>query len=207
MNSQWHTVAMMGAVLVLTTGCALTPAEPVGPKAYVALLPDADGGIGQITVQETRSGQRAQLDKPLQAVKLDGSGEVFRISAVQLQRDFGDLLKNKPAPPVSFLLYFKTGGAELNAESLALLPQIIEQVKTRIGVDVSIIGHTDTQGKADANATLALRRAEAIATLLKSQGMQTSAVLVESHGESNLLVPTPDETPEPRNRRVEVVLR
>jgi outer membrane protein OmpA-like peptidoglycan-associated protein len=74
-------------------------------------------------------------------------------------------------------------------------------------VDVSIIGHTDTQGKADANTALALRRAEAVETLLKSQGMQASAVLVESHGESNLLVPTPDETPEPRNRRVEIVIR
>jgi peptidoglycan-associated lipoprotein len=206
-SAPWRLRIAASALLALAAGCALQPAESPGPKTYVALLPDADGGVGKVTVQETRSGQRAQLDKPLQAVKLDGSGEVFRISAVQLQRDFGDILKIQPAPPLSFLLYFKTGGAELNTESVALLPQIIEQVKSRVGVDVSIIGHTDTQGKADANTALALRRAEAVETLLKSQGMQASAVLVESHGESNLLVPTPDETPEPRNRRVEIVIR
>jgi len=33
------------------------------------------------------------------------------------------------------------------------------------------------------------------------------AVVVESHGKRNLLVPTPDETPEPRNRRVEITIR
>jgi outer membrane protein OmpA-like peptidoglycan-associated protein len=194
-------------MLALAGGCALKPTEPSEPAAYIALLPDADGGVGKVVVQELRSGQQTQLDKPLQAVKLDGSGAVFRISPVQLHRDFGDVFKNQPVAPASFLLYFKTGGAELNAESVALLPQIVEQIKARAGVDVSIIGHTDTQGKADANTALALRRAEAVEALLKSQGMQAGAVLVESHGESNLLVPTPDETPEPRNRRVEIVIR
>ena len=33
------------------------------------------------------------------------------------------------------------------------------------------------------------------------------ALAIESHGERNLLVPTPDDTAEPGNRRVEITLR
>ena len=38
-------------------------------------------------------------------------------------------------------------------------------------------------------------------------GLDASLMVVTSHGEADLLVPTPDETPEPRNRRVEIAVR
>jgi len=38
-------------------------------------------------------------------------------------------------------------------------------------------------------------------------GLPDVPLSVESHGERNLLVATPDETDEPRNRCVEVTLR
>jgi outer membrane protein OmpA-like peptidoglycan-associated protein len=87
------------------------------------------------------------------------------------------------------------------------LPKIVESAAKRPGVDVSIIGHTDTAGKADINEGLALQRALATADLLKAKGLKADALSVESHGERNLLVKTPDETPEPRNRRVEISIR
>ena len=80
-------------------------------------------------------------------------------------------------------------------------------VGRRPAVDISIIGHTDTVGAADQNRELALTRARAVAGLLTAGGLQALAISVESHGESNLLVKTPDETPEPRNRRVEITVR
>ena len=43
--------------------------------------------------------------------------------------------------------------------------------------------------------------------LLRQQGLNLAALVVESHGERNLLVPTPDNVDEPRNRRVEITLR
>ena len=72
---------------------------------------------------------------------------------------------------------------------------------------MSVIGHTDTVGKAEANETLALTRAGTIAEQLRQLGLQNMVITVESHGERNLLIPTPDDTPEPRNRRVEITLR
>ena len=43
--------------------------------------------------------------------------------------------------------------------------------------------------------------------LLVSRGASGEILQVTSHGEKNLLVSTPDETEEPRNRRVEVTVR
>jgi outer membrane protein OmpA-like peptidoglycan-associated protein len=57
------------------------------------------------------------------------------------------------------------------------------------------------------NEALSLKRAQAVADLIQSKGLRVEELTVESHGERNLLVPTPDETPEPRNRRVEVTIR
>jgi outer membrane protein OmpA-like peptidoglycan-associated protein len=62
-------------------------------------------------------------------------------------------------------------------------------------------------GRAESNARLALDRAEAIRAELLRVGIDRALISVTSHGESNPLVATPDETDEPRNRRVEVTVR
>jgi peptidoglycan-associated lipoprotein len=88
-----------------------------------------------------------------------------------------------------------------------LLAQVLERAKSRSNLDISVIGHTDTQGKAEANEALALERASAIAAELRQLGLPDVVLSVESHGERNLLVPTADEVAEPRNRRMEITLR
>ena len=43
--------------------------------------------------------------------------------------------------------------------------------------------------------------------LLTQAGLDASTINVTSLGEADLLIKTPDETPEPRNRRVEIAVR
>jgi outer membrane protein OmpA-like peptidoglycan-associated protein len=43
--------------------------------------------------------------------------------------------------------------------------------------------------------------------VLLQEGIAPALLEVTSHGEANPLVPTADEVPEPRNRRVEVMVR
>jgi outer membrane protein OmpA-like peptidoglycan-associated protein len=62
-------------------------------------------------------------------------------------------------------------------------------------------------GDAKRNYDLGLKRAMSVRTLLLSAGLDPSLVDVASHGEADLLIPTPDETVEPRNRRVEITIR
>ena len=175
------------------------------PVSYAALLANPDGSTGKIVIAGKQGEQT--LDQPKTAAPLHGAQAPAPIGDAQLQKDFGAAMAARPLPPERFLLYFESGGAVLTAESSALLPRIVADAARRPGVDVAIIGHSDTVGKAGANAELALRRAQVVADLLKDKGLRATAVTVESHGEANLLVKTPDETPEPRNRRVEVSIR
>ena len=195
----------------LLSGCS-SPSSPSPstaalkePGSYVVLLPSPDGTVGQVVVEGSRGAQilqQAQL-----GTTLDGGDAPFVVSAEQLQRDFGAAMAARPPLPEHFLLYFQMGGSDLAPESRAQLPRIVERARARIALDMSVIGHSDTQGRADANEALALRRAGDVAQQLRRLGLQDAVLSVESHGERNLLVATPDETPEPRNRRVEITLR
>ncbi|OYU45865.1 MAG: flagellar motor protein MotB [Burkholderiales bacterium PBB4] len=197
------TLALLVATALVVSACSTPPPPP--PRSYVALLPDAAGSLGQVTVTGPRGEQR--LTQASQGTLLDGSGAPFAVAPEQLQKDFGAALKASPLLPEQFLLYFESGGAELTAESQKLLVDLVERVRARQSVDISVVGHSDTQGKAETNEVLALQRAQSIARRLGTLGVASAAISVESHGERNLLVPTPDETVEPRNRRVEVTLR
>jgi outer membrane protein OmpA-like peptidoglycan-associated protein len=52
-----------------------------------------------------------------------------------------------------------------------------------------------------------MKRGIMVQGLLVQAGLNSSAIEVTSHGEAVLLVTTPDETYEPRNRRVEITIR
>ncbi len=181
----------------LLAGCA--------SKSYVVLLESPDGTTGKVVVKGSKGEQVIAGAK--QGAGLDGGKPPAPVDDAKIARDFGDAMAARPQLPERFLLYFESGGAQLTADSQALLPRIVENAAKRPAVDVSVIGHTDTMGKPDWNEALALKRAEAVAELMRGQGLKFHALSVESHGERNLLIATPDETPEPRNRRVEISLR
>lgn len=195
--------------VALLTGCAseppAPPKPPPGPSNYVVLLPEANGAVGKVFVKSDKGAQT--LAQASQGAFINGESAPFEVSAEQLKRDFGAAMAARPAYPERFYLYFETGGSRLTAESTALVSTILAKVAERDNADVSIVGHSDTQGKAEANAVLAYQRAATIANMLRQRGMQPASLSIESHGESNLLVPTPDETPEPRNRRVEITIK
>jgi hypothetical protein len=79
--------------------------------------------------------------------------------------------------------------------------------ETRPAAEIRVIGHTDTVGAADTNEALSLRRAEAIVQALRDFGIRPQSFEAVGRGEMDPLVPTPDATAEPRNRRVEVSIR
>jgi peptidoglycan-associated lipoprotein len=198
--------SMAAVVLVgVLAGCGSPSKPPPRQFDYVVLLPNADGTVGKVLIKGSKGAQT--LDIAQNGASLAGDAAAFAVSTAQLQTAFGPAMAARPELPEHFYLYFESGGSNLTPESLALVVTILERAQARISADVSVIGHTDTTGKAEANASLALRRATSIATLLRERGLQPATLTIESHGESNLLVATPDETPEPRNRRVEITIR
>lgn len=179
------------------------------PRNVVVLLDNPGAKTGSVELASGDS--RAVIDTPLQAVGIAEAGnalsapiEVRRTTVVsEFQAAFNAL----PRKPETFLLYFHPGTSDLVPESEAELPRIASMAKTRPFADVSIIGHADRVGPAGANANLSRRRAEDIRAILEAQGVDPAIIEVSSHGEGNPLVPTADEVPEPRNRRVEITIR
>jgi peptidoglycan-associated lipoprotein len=189
-------------VLFVTISCATTPT----PKSYVVLMDNADGTVGQLSVSGTKGD--VMLNEARSAVDLsDGSGKPYGIDEGRINRDFGEAIAARPPLPVSFMLYYKAGGTVLTAESEALIPEILAAAEKRPAPDVSVIGHTDTVGNSDTNEKLGLQRAQSVAELIRSAGLQVHDLTIASHGKRNLLVATPDNTPEPKNRRVEITIR
>lgn len=174
-------------------------------KSYVVLLENPDGGTGKVVVKGKQGEQ--VIEQAGDGAALDGSRKAAPVAATTIEKDFASAIAARPILPERFQLYFESGGTRLTSASLALLPAIIAAAAKRPAVDVSVIGHSDTVGPAEANQLLALQRAQSIADLIRARGLVVHALSVESHGESNLLVQTRDEVAEPRNRRVEISLR
>jgi outer membrane protein OmpA-like peptidoglycan-associated protein len=196
---------MFAAALVglTTAGCVTRP--PPKPPSYAVLLDNPDGSVGAITITGTRG--QIVVTRSRFGATLDGSAQACVFDQTQLDSDFGEVLAARPQLPVTFLLYFEGTGTTLTAESQAQISRIIAAVANRPVPDVSIIGHTDTLGDAESNERLGLQRAELVAKLIAGAGLKVSELTVTSHGEFNLLVKTPDETAEPKNRRVEITIR
>jgi len=175
-------------------------------QSYIVLLPEDDGSLGKVQVT-TKEGTTV-LEKSHEGAVIGGeTGKTFVVSEKKINEDFGSALSASPKKPISFYLYFEGGGANLTEASAADVPKIIEEISKRPAPDISIIGHTDTVGNEKDNARLSLERAKSVVSLLDKGKLDADKISVVSHGEKNLLIPTPDETNEPRNRMVEVTVR
>ncbi len=209
-NPMFRTRNVLIAVVIAqwAAGCTTPPpAAPPPPKlvSYAVLLDNPDGSTGAITF--TNAQGTIAVNRAKNAVNLDGSTAPYTIDESTLQKDFGAVIAARPQAPASFLLYFQTGGTQLTPESQALIAKIVADAAKRPAVDISVIGHTDTEGDANANEKLGQQRAQAISQMLTDAGLKAIDTTVTSHGERDLLVKTPDNTAEPKNRRVEVTIR
>jgi OmpA-OmpF porin, OOP family len=112
------------------------------------------------------------------------------------------------APSVNLTVDFATGSASLTPAAMRTLDALGEALNnpTLAPYHFRIEGHTDTVGSKDMNQTLSERRADSVVGYLSARyHISSERLQAVGMGEANLLVPTPDQTPEPRNRRVVVV--
>ncbi len=174
-----------------------------GPGSYVVLIPSPDGSVGRVTVQVPQ-GEKV-LNQAGQAVSLDGAP--IEVSGEKIKADFGSAIAALPAIPEKFVFYFHKGSTRLTKESKALLPSVLAKARARQALDLWLIGHTDTTGSDKRNDALGLKRAQVLAKNFEKLGIKDLKLTVESYGERDLEVATPDNTSEPRNRRGEVTLR
>ncbi len=112
------------------------------------------------------------------------------------------------APAVNLTVNFANGSAELTPEAIRTLDELGRALVSKDLADYRfrIEGHTDTVGSRDYNRALSERRAEAVVDYMaKRYGVDPHRLQAVGMGDDGLLIPTPPQTPEPRNRRVQVI--
>jgi outer membrane protein OmpA-like peptidoglycan-associated protein len=189
------------AGLLGTAGCARTG---------ISLLANEKGETGAVAVLDPKTGlDIVVLDTPNTRSGVSGSKPVSTkvISDAQMKGRYGDLLDAMPDQPRLFVLYFREGSVDLVDESNALVPELFEEMKRRPGVDVQVVGHTDTVGNPESNDALSVKRAEQVREMLVRLGMDLSIVRATGRGEREPLEPTGDEVASLFNRRVEVLVK
>jgi len=188
-------------IMLFTAGCA--------KKNLVVLLPDPDGKTGKIEV--INQGGSQTLNEPNKAVAVKSSQTApeppVHLREDQVKKLFGEALNALPPVVVHYILYYKKDSTDLTEESERILDDILGSIPKINPAEISIVGHTDRVGTRENNFRLGLDRASQMKHLLVSKGINENIIDVSSHGENNQLVRTADEVDEPRNRRVEIIIR
>ena len=201
----------------LAVACAAPPAPPPAPPPppaaappradLVVLLPGSGNRPGAVVVQE--QGREIVLDTAYASARTGAGGqlEARAATAAEVQAVFAGALAAEPPRPVTFRLYFIEGTDQFTPESQALVDQVLVAIANRPAPELTVAGHTDTVGTDQYNDALSLRRAERVQALLIARGISPSSIVAVGRGKRELLVPTPDNVAEPRNRRVEITVR
>jgi OmpA-OmpF porin, OOP family len=197
MNSMARRFALLLALLVV--GCA-------GPTETVVLLPNPAGQETAVTV--TRDGREVVLAQPYAGARLGrGGAETFASDAGQVRARYGAALAAQPLPPAQFTLFFVENKDELTDESKKIVDSVFAEIARRPIPDVIVIGHTDSVGNDGANDALSRQRAEVVRAGLLARGLAADQVVTIGRGKRELAVATGDGVAEPRNRRVEILVR
>jgi peptidoglycan-associated lipoprotein len=214
MSTTSRPAALLATIAVLlVTACGpkrvAQPTRPTTPPTLIVLLPDPESGVtgrirvtdefGSVDVSTPRAATRVTANAP--------PGPITTMNEADVQRLFGEALAALPPASRHFTLQFRFESDALTEQSTALVPEILKTVKTLSVPEVIVVGHTDTMGDAKANLALGRKRAMTVSDILVNAGLPPSTIEVTSHGEGDLLVKTPDNTPERRNRRVEITVR
>jgi len=72
---------------------------------------------------------------------------------------------------------------------------------------VAVSGFTDTSGAPEQNMAVSDKRARAVANALAHEGVQPARITAQGFGETHLRIATGDNKTEPRNRRIEILLK
>ena len=191
MRSNLILPAMLAFILLLISSLATAPARaqhnPSVDEMIKSLSPTPSG----VQTRGIRVGP-----SPGTAATPAPSGAAGRASATS------------HAPAVSLNVLFATGSAELTPEAIQTLNDLGRALTnpSLTAYRFRVEGHTDTVGGRDFNKALSDRRAATVTQYLSDRFHIDPARLQPiGMGEDGLLVPTPDHTPESRNRRVLVV--
>jgi outer membrane protein OmpA-like peptidoglycan-associated protein len=175
--------AAAGAAVGLITGDSSMERKK---RALVGAGLGALAGAGVGTYQDR---QEAALRKELEA------------TGVSVTRSGDNITLNMPGN-----ITFKTDSADLNASFFEVLNSVGKVVNEFEQTVIEVAGHTDSTGSDQYNQQLSQRRADAVASYLKTRSVRADRIITVGAGESHPVASNDTADGRQRNRRVELTL-
>lgn len=106
----------------------------------------------------------------------------------------------------TYVILFDFDRSDLTAAGQAVVSEVVGVALGNPGMNIHLVGHTDTVGSPAYNLRLSQARAATVNNALVAGGVQPTRITSEAKGESDLAVPTGDGVRNQANRRVVVTL-
>jgi outer membrane protein OmpA-like peptidoglycan-associated protein len=158
-----------------------------GSTAKGAIIGAAVGGAAGAIIGDQMDRQAAELKQNVKGARVERVGE-----GIQVTFESG-------------LLYDFDSDA-VKSEARDNLTELVRSLEKYPDSDLLILGHTDSVGTGEYNKQLSVRRADAAAEYLISQGVRRSRVGTGGLGEEEPVASNDTEAGRRQNRRVEVAI-
>ncbi|HEY9046957.1 MAG TPA: OmpA family protein [Ohtaekwangia sp.] len=181
--------ATKGAIIGTAGGAAAGAAigKAAGNTAVGAIIGAAVGGTAGYLIGHYMDKQAAELKKDLEGATVERVGEGIKITFHQG-------------------IQFAVNSSEVTATSKTNLQDLARVLNKYSDTNVLIEGHTDSTGKHDYNLSLSEKRAEAVSTYLKTQGVTGVRITTVGYGPDQPIGDNATEAGRQQNRRVEVAI-
>ncbi len=197
-------IPLVAAAAILASGVAThAQSNPTADQMIQALAP----GAGSPLLGHTRGIRPAKPAGVAGAVTMPAATPAS-VSAPVAAAASPPAVSSDASPSINLTVQFATGSATLTPQAVRTLDQLGRALSSpRLAAyHFRIEGHTDTVGTKEVNRALSQARADAVVAYLGSKfNVDAARLEAVGRGSDALKVATPDQTPEPRNRRVQVI--
>lgn len=100
---------------------------------------------------------------------------------------------------------FDSGKSTIKKESMPVVEQIIEMMKQVSDINISVEGHTDSDGSNESNLKLSEQRSKAVLDAIVKGGIDKSRLTSAGFGEEKPIDDNSTEDGKAKNRRVELI--
>ncbi|MDR2991365.1 MAG: OmpA family protein [Burkholderiaceae bacterium] len=197
-------VAAFSATAILLSGCAMT--ETQRDTAVGAGVGAAAGGI-------IGNGRGAIIGAGVGALGGYAWSQYMASKKVQMERAAAGTGVQVIQTPDNRLelnaptdISFATNSAEIRPQLRPVLDQFAAGLGSQRGLEIMVIGHTDSTGTDAINDPLSLARANSVRAYLSGRGVNPALIRTEGRGSHQPIASNDTAEGRARNRRVEIYL-
>ena len=194
----------------LGTGSDVFLHTSIGINYTIGNVPESNDDVRFKKMKQTLTATNTECKEDYNKMKSMLDQVEQRISELELQKTN---LESKDFKVVNTIteylrsrLFFKADSDVIDLTAIPSLDDLISYMKKYPSWTALIVGYSDSDASDAHNNKLSRKRAEAVMSYFKTNGMQSSRLSMDYKGESAPFVPNNSENNKQLNRRVEIII-